>query len=317
MKSKTIFSFYTDHLRLLVEKGIIAINNYEHPLYICPICQSRYTSVEDPDNPLTLEDAPPKSLGGKPVVLTCKNCNNTAGYKIDAHLVERLREIDDQKFLPGTDVAVTIKLGDETFRANINVDEKGIMSVLHSNKNNHPEKLKAAMEKLHKGERINADFLKSRVIPENLEYALLKTAYILAFQKYGYSLMLDPCFDIVREQLQHPEAAIYPSGFWFSPSKDQVRPGVFMVTDKGLESMMVIFSVHTGKTEHIFVVILPLPIRHVAEVISKINGLYEQTHQFVFTLYPDVQKLDQFLTDLPNIKAMRDWIAKRTPNWPV
>ena len=33
---------------------------------------------------LTDEDVPPKSSGGRPLVLTCKPCNNTAGSKLDA-----------------------------------------------------------------------------------------------------------------------------------------------------------------------------------------------------------------------------------------
>ncbi len=315
MQSQTIFSLYSKNLDLVVQNGILQLDSYKAPLYICPICLTRYSTVEEhPDNPLTLEDAPPKSLGGKPVVLTCKKCNNTAGYKIDVHLVNRLRELDDQQFLPGTDLPVTIKIDDETFRAKIQVDEKGTMSVLHSNKNNHPEKLQEAMKNVTKGMRISPEFIKTKVIPENLEYALLKTGYILAFAKYGYSLMLDPCYDIVREQLLNPEMQLFPVGFWLSP-REEVPQGVFMITDKGYESIVIIFFADTGKTKHNFVVILPLPIRPIQAVITAINYKMEQTGQFGFNLYPKEQVLEQFLLDLGNIKAMRLWIAERTSGW--
>jgi hypothetical protein len=51
-------------------------------------------------NHLTLEDIPPRSLGGKPIILTCKSCNNTIGHKIDYHLLDRMLEMDISKFLP-------------------------------------------------------------------------------------------------------------------------------------------------------------------------------------------------------------------------
>ncbi|MDD4438113.1 MAG: HNH endonuclease [Tissierellia bacterium] len=41
-----------------------------------------------------MEDAPPKSLGGKANTLTCKTCNSKCGHEIDFHLTERLLEID-------------------------------------------------------------------------------------------------------------------------------------------------------------------------------------------------------------------------------
>lgn len=54
------------------------------------MCVYMPSELEDSENPLTLEDAPPKSLGGKAHVLTCKECNNKAGQKIDYHLTERM-----------------------------------------------------------------------------------------------------------------------------------------------------------------------------------------------------------------------------------
>ena len=33
---------------------------------------------------LSVEDVPPRHSGGRPLVLTCKACNSTAGHSIDA-----------------------------------------------------------------------------------------------------------------------------------------------------------------------------------------------------------------------------------------
>ena len=59
--------------------------------YICPICELLFQEEslnQNSSNPLTLEDVPPKKLGGKPIILTCKNCNNKlGGTKLDSQLI--------------------------------------------------------------------------------------------------------------------------------------------------------------------------------------------------------------------------------------
>jgi hypothetical protein len=310
-KREGLFHFYADHLQLLAKENMVSQNFLGKTVYICPICLSEFSSANGGDNPLTLEDAPPKSLGGTANVLTCKKCNNTAGYKIDFHLTERLQEMDSQKFLPGTELDVKAKIGSETFRATIMVDDEGTMRIFHSKKNNHPEKLEAAMATLKKGNVVDTEFLKSRVIPTNLEYALLKTGYLLAFRKFGYSLMLDHCYDDVRSQLQDPETSIYPTGFWFTPPASSVVPGVFFIMDEEYEALFVVFSVATSITSHIFATVLPLPIRPVEEVINRLTERFTREKTFSLTLYPLEQDSINYLTDIANIKAMKDWIVKR------
>ena len=46
--------------------------------YLCPLCLKAYKE-QDVRNVLTEEDVPQHSLGGKRIVLTCKNCNSTCG----------------------------------------------------------------------------------------------------------------------------------------------------------------------------------------------------------------------------------------------
>ena len=53
-------------------------------LYICPICLTSFVVDALADGRLSSEHVPPKSVGGKELVLTCKRCNNSAGTKLDA-----------------------------------------------------------------------------------------------------------------------------------------------------------------------------------------------------------------------------------------
>lgn len=307
-KRQLIFDKYKTNLNLLIDNGFV---NGCNDFYLCPICLRPHKDLNT-DDPLTLEDAPPKSLGGTANTLTCKSCNNTAGHKIDFHLTERLREIDSAKFIPGTETIIKVNINGETFQGKITVGEDGTMTMFHSNKNNHPEKLEQTMQQLKGGNIVDMNFLKSRVIPENLEYALLKTGYIMTFEKYGYSLVLDNCFDIVREQLKKPEERIYPDNFWFSPPYPKTMQGVYFICDKGLECLVAMFNLDTGNTERMFGTLLPLPINAISDVITNLNTKFKnEGSEITLTLYPLEQDNMKYLYDIDNLKAMYEWIEKR------
>jgi hypothetical protein len=307
-KRQTIFDVYKDNLNLLVDNGFV--NSYKDH-YLCPICLRPHKDLNS-DDPLTLEDAPPKSLGGSANTLTCKSCNNTAGHNIDFHLTERLREIDSGKFIPGTETAVKVNIDGETFQGKITVEKDGTIKMFHSKKNNHPEKLHKTMAKVKGGKIIKMDFLKSRVVPENLEYALLKTGYIMMFERFGYSLLLDNCFDIVRQQLKNPEERVYPEGFWFAPPYPKTMTGVYFICNKGLECLVAIFNLDTSKTERMFGTFLPLPLNSIRDVIANLNKKFKnEGSQITLTLFPLEQDNLKYLYDVLNLKAMYNWIEKR------
>jgi len=306
-KRQAIFDKYKDNLNLLIDNALVT---GDKDLYLCPICLRPHADLNT-DDPLTLEDAPPKSLGGSANTLTCKSCNNTAGHKIDFHLTERLREIDSGKFIPGTETRVKVNIYGETFAGTITVDKDGTMTMFHSKKNNHPGKLEKTMKQVKGGNIINMDFLKSKVIPENLEYALLKTGYLMMFERFGYSLVLNSCFDIVRQQLKNPEERVYPEGFWFSPTYPKSMSGVYFICDKGLECFVAMFNLDTGNTERMFGVHLPLPIIDISTVIKNLNQKFKKENEIKLTLYPLEQREMKYLHDVPNLKAMYDWIEKR------
>lgn len=307
-RRKAIFEKFKDNLNLLIDNGFVTC---QKDVYLCPICLQPHQDLNSND-PLTLEDVPPKSLGGSANTLTCKSCNNTAGYKIDFHLTERLREIDNGKLTPGTETSVKVNIDGEIFQGEITVADDGTMKMFHSKKNNHPEKLEKKMKQVKGGKTINMDFLKSRVIPENLEYALLKTGYLMMFEKFGYSLLLNDCFEIVRQQLRNPEERIYPEGFWFSPPYPKSMSGVYFICDKGLECFVAMFILDTGKTERMFGTLLPLPLIPIADVIMNLNKKFKaEGSQIKLTLYPMEQDVMKYLYDVQNLKAMYEWIDKR------
>jgi hypothetical protein len=93
------------------------------------------------NNPLTLEDAPPKSLGGKANVLTCKACNNKCGAAVDYHLSQQMTELDQRERRPGIEFEAHFVKDGRSLQGRVMVDLNGGVKVHHVNKNNNPEKL--------------------------------------------------------------------------------------------------------------------------------------------------------------------------------
>ncbi|MNY48187.1 hypothetical protein D3C86_1834990 [compost metagenome] len=132
---------------------------------------------------------------------------------------------------------------------------------------------------------------------------------MLAFETHGYSIILNDCYDPIREQLQNPELSIYPSGFWFTPPFPKELSGVYFVCNKGFECLLVLFNVKTEHTERMFGVLLPIPNVSIQNVIEKISTRFETEKEFTLNLYPLEQKKLDYLFDIENITQMLKWIS--------
>ena len=57
--------------------------------FICPLCLRIFNVGqlgEQVNSYITIEHVPPENLGGKPLVLTCKECNSSCGHDLDVYL---------------------------------------------------------------------------------------------------------------------------------------------------------------------------------------------------------------------------------------
>ena len=81
-KRNRIFEVFSTNLSMVAERLGITIQSIDgeiikeiiDPIYICPLCKQAFfkeSLSQELENPLTLEDVPPVSLGGKPLILTC------------------------------------------------------------------------------------------------------------------------------------------------------------------------------------------------------------------------------------------------------
>ncbi len=273
-KRKKIFEKYSSNLQFLIDNGFITgISLKYDKTYICPICMDQFSS-EDLDvtksNHLTLEDVPPKSLGGRPCVLTCKKCNNAAGHKIDSQLYARMYEMDQQKFVSGSSFKARFRQDDEIVQGEVTVGEDGKIKVKNSYKNNNRAKLDTFIDGISPktgNPVMNIEFIPSKIDFKGLQVALLKTAYLLCFEKFGYAVINDACYNIVREQIQNPNLDIYPTQFWFQGPFNENQYGVHISTNVGLECFMVIFPLKSH-TNRVFGAILPIKTTPIIEIVA-------------------------------------------------
>lgn len=307
-KRRQLFKIYSDNLFMLRQHGLIPAMETKHEKpFICPICLKEFTEEHLDVNlkeHLTLEDAPPKSLGGKANVLTCKKCNNTCGTEVDAHLANRIKELDKTKFFNNTEAKAKVEKDGITVNGTVIIDEQGTMKMHHAKQNNNPTVLEKFIASIKPNVIINITFMPSKVNDDRLKLALLKTGYLLLFQKYGYAFILDKEYDRIRKQLQFPEELIYPLDFWFlGPFPKELTEIVPFVIEQGLGSVLPFFELTTGRTNYIFATILPINARPVEEIIAGFRKKFDEVSEFEVTMHK-FNPTSDFLGNPDNAKEL-------------
>ena len=198
------------------------------PQYVCPQCPerdasgSRYrvqlfprTAVQSGE--LTAEDVPPKSFGGRELVLTCKPCNNDAGgSQLAAHARRRENPIDALRGVAEKPSHVDLAAGGHKVSATLTA-EPGMFTMELPPRTKHandPREEKAFREALVStaAERssISINFRKDFYHPRRANVAWLRHAYLALFAVAGYYYIFQPGLGIVRKQIREPEADHIP-----------------------------------------------------------------------------------------------------------
>jgi hypothetical protein len=169
--------------------------------YVCPICLNNFPQIQD----LTEEHVPPDSVGGKVLCLTCRKCNSELGHQIDSHVH---REQLSHSFMAKdgkTRRATLIKDG-QSLNVEVRNDAHGpTIQILRQNEPQLIDKLQLKVllsgSDLTLRDRISYSRSKANV-------GYLKSAYLAAFAKLGYTYILRPELDRVRQQIRSPHVQL-------------------------------------------------------------------------------------------------------------
>lgn len=247
--------------------------------YLCPICMCTFPK-ESLDiknaNSLTLEDVPPKSLGGKPVLLTCHSCNSRCGHEIDNHLLSLIREIDFKSFLPNSSQKTSISILDKsTVNGIVKVNQEGKLIIDVRSEWSNPKDIDNQNKNLYKritrysplfrpGKRDEFETNPLTIkFPNNAnkrraEIALLKTAYLYAFSVFGNGFLINPNLRPIQEQIRKPDELILKKPFWINYTFPDIAEGINLVKSPShLRCFLIIFTLQSSSSRRQISVMLP------------------------------------------------------------
>ena len=144
-------------------------------------------------------------------MLTCKDCNSTAGWELDAHAsgVERFRQVLAGEAYPR--VEARFKFDDVTATMELRSDRAGSVEILGLPNCNPPgvlDNMKAVFEEHVRAETspsIEFTMPKLRWSEQRARVSYLRAGYLAAFAVFGYAAITPQSFDPVRQQIREPD----------------------------------------------------------------------------------------------------------------
>jgi hypothetical protein len=249
---------------------------------MCPLCLELFFEKDlDPtaENPLTLEHVPPKSLGGKGRLLTCKKCNSTSGHDLDSNLFNRLLEMDFHSFLPNASSKTSFHLNGNQVNGTVKIDNEGAILIDIKKEISDPKQRTLFLKDLIVPRTFSVynPILNPEPAPQQLtpkfsfrkrntadmqkaSIALLRIAYLYAFSEFGHSFILNGTLSAVRKQIANPNQEILPSSFWVDYEFADEWKGVNIITGpEELRSFLIVFSLSTDSKIRKYAILLPGP----------------------------------------------------------
>jgi hypothetical protein len=177
------------------------------PVYPCPLCGLGFPRSAVDLGILTVEHAPLESLGGRPVCLTCQDCNSTAGHTVDVHMRRRETVIDSFLGTMTESRPARFKVGDASMEVRYcNGPAGGLVEVVpKANRPSAPEEVQATMRRL--GAEAPGQFTFGITLTKDgydqhlANVGWLRSAYLVAFAAFGYSYAFHSYLGPVRRQL--------------------------------------------------------------------------------------------------------------------
>lgn len=223
---KRIFDIYSQNLFWIKERFKAKFHiEFESGIF-CPLCMEifLYKDLESKlgNNFLSLEHNPPEYFSGNPKILTCKNCNNYLGHKLDSSLMKLFEETAIKNLLPNSKLSSKIEtdLGAKV-TSYLNIDKDGKFNFEVSKKHSSPNEYLLFEKSIKNGvfsmdekgrfatKRLNVSIkLPNKANKKIASVAILKIAYLYAFEKLGHLFLFNNNLDIVREQINNPEKEI-------------------------------------------------------------------------------------------------------------
>ena len=283
-RKKKVFNLFAQNLKWFLEEPSLSFKDSEsgseiEPEYICPICFNDFYRKDlnsNVENHLTLEDVPPKKLGGNVKTLTCKDCNNKAGHNLDVKLKDWLNNKELHSFFPNSKASARYEIDGHQVNGSFRVDnDGGVIIDLHTNRSN-PEHVKEFNKRLKPFGATKFTFqpLQKQIDDREAEIALLRIAYLEAFSLCGYGFMLNGYLGKIRDQIREPKNNILPKVLWLNYEFDDELNGLNIIREpKELRCFLIVFNIKTESRKYKCAIALPGPTAPGLEIYENIEKL--------------------------------------------
>ena len=181
---------------------------------MCPICLSEFSKSDVvAGTEVTLEHAPPKSLGGTAICLTCKRCNHKSSV-VDHHAFLSKKARDEWSAGQGAPIVVDLFGHKKSHRFIPRDSNAPYPARKHLMRNGSIE-----LGPLPPKERLDANKGISFRIPQRDDYefvSMIKSAYLMVFSLMGangYRFAQNVGLRPVRELIMNPGEKILKGGF--------------------------------------------------------------------------------------------------------
>lgn len=266
-RRKVIFDVYSTHLiELLAAMGRAFLltkpdgtqSRIVQPVYICPLCRSVFDDSAVLTNAprLTLEDNPPKSLGGKAHILTCKRCNNSNGSDFDSQIAQYF---DTGKFLEDGEINSSLDV-------RVHVDDAHMPSRLehldaetiavHIREVDNPYVAKKFLDAYEEEREQAIDIRFGRAKSNTINLALLKIAHLEAFKYFGYGYLITPAGELIQQTLRDKIERVHGHGVVGKVAKT-TKDGLWFGRIGDLRFFYVVYTLRTKKDSYKVGVIIP------------------------------------------------------------
>ena len=240
--------------------------------YVCPLCKKTFNLQKLGDkvgDVLTLEDVPPKSLGGSPILVTCKKCNSKCGHDIDNWLLHELELQYGNKDRQLENADAVLDSHGKKVHTKVWIDEDKTICFDIRSKTNPPNAVDDFVNSVKSDGanysiQVNLHVKKEKSNVQAARIAVLKSAYLYAFRKLGYYYILNDSLKPIRDQILNPDKDILHGTFIIGdqdtmPTKRE--DGVYIAIVNEYRFLVVLISFTVPSTGFICrgVVALPYP----------------------------------------------------------
>lgn len=114
------------------------------------------------------------------------------------------------------------------------------------------------MKKLLPNELVNIEEIPLKKDERRIGAAIIKNAYLLLFEKTGYSFLYDSYYDDIRKQIFEPEVFHLPERLW-TLQNIQIPDGIYLTGDNRYRGFFVVYTLKL-KLEYRVCVLIPTPM---------------------------------------------------------